>query len=409
MKLLIIKGWAILLAASTALWSAEERHHGNDGDVDLQVRPGETQAAAYDRFVEAKLKHTYPATAARMLGECGGIREGICLDLGCGSGHLDVELAKRSKLTIVGLDIDPGMKPLFEKRIHEAGLDSRVTFAQGDAQKLPFPDQHADLIVSRGMLIFVPDIQQCLREVRRVLKPTGVAFLGGRYLYAPQKYKMTIEKLRTVVAESGVAGVEVIDARGQWVKILGPQSPAAARQFSLGPHMLAYRIVADYGITQGQCLLICRGDGALEQSLQQGLVDITDLQITALYPSEKLAGTARARLQQAQLDRRIACQVGEVQALPFDAECFDVVSSLGSVPFWSDRKAAFRELHRVLRPGGVAMAGGMYRFMPEARRVSTEALRETAARTGIPSIRVFDDLGQWVEIRKPRAERSAPP
>jgi ubiquinone/menaquinone biosynthesis C-methylase UbiE len=401
--------WVSVVGLPTALWSAEEWHHGEDGDVHLEVRPGETQAAAYDRFVEAKLKHTYPATAARMLGECGGIRAGICLDLGCGSGHLDVELAKRSQLTIIGLDIDAGMKPLFEKRIREAGLDKRVTFVQGDAQKLPFPDHYADLIVSRGMLIFVPDIKQCLREVSRVLKPTGVAFLGGRYLYAPQKYKMPFEKLKTIVAESGVAGAEALEARGQWVKIVGPQAPPAARAFGLGPQMLAHRMVADYGITQGHCLLICRSDGGLEQSLQQGLLDVTELQITALYPTAKLAETARTRLAQTKLDRRIVCQVGEVQALPFDAGRFDVVASVASVPFWPDRTAAMRELHRVLRPGGVALAGGMYRFMPDARKVSSDTLRREAARTGIPSVRVYDDLGQWLEIRKPPTARSPQP
>jgi ubiquinone/menaquinone biosynthesis C-methylase UbiE len=375
----------------------------------LQVRPGETQAQAYDRFVEEKLKFTYPATAARMLGECGGLREGICLDLGCGSGHLDVELARRSKFQIIGLDLDPNMQPLFEKRMRAAGLEQRVTFVQGDAQKLPFPDHYADVIVSRGMLIFLPDIPQCLREVSRVLKPTGVAFLGGRYLYAPRKYKMSAEKLKTLVAEAGVAGAEAIDARGQWVKILGPQAPPAAREFGLGPQMLAHRLVADYGITQGRCLLICRGDGALEQSLQHGLLDVTEFQITALYPTEQLAQAARTRLGQAQQDRRIACQVGAVQALPFDAGCFDLVASVGSVPFWPDREAAIREIYRVLRPGGAALVGGMYRFMPESRKVSSETLRHEAARSGIASVRVYDDLGQWLEIRKMSPERSSQP
>ena len=130
--------WATLFAIAAPLPSAEDAHHGDD--LPLQLRPGETQAEAYDRFVEEKLKLTYPATAARMLGECGGIREGICLDLGCGSGHLDVELAKRSKFQIIGLDLDPNMQPLFEKRMREAGLDKRVSYVQGDAQKLPFPN-----------------------------------------------------------------------------------------------------------------------------------------------------------------------------------------------------------------------------------------------------------------------------
>ena len=67
------------------------------------------------------------------------------------------------------------MKPLFDKRILEAGLQKRARFVEGDAQKLPFDDDSADVIVSRGTLTFIPDIGKCLREVDRVLKPTGVA------------------------------------------------------------------------------------------------------------------------------------------------------------------------------------------------------------------------------------------
>jgi len=393
----------VMLPVGTGrLFSAEGHPHAGKAEPHLRVAPGETRAEAYDRFVEEKLKHTYPATAMRMLEECGGIRAGICIDLGCGSGHLDVELAQRSNLTIIGLDIDPDVKPLFEKRIREAGLQKRVSFVLGDAQKLPFPDDYADVIVSRGMLIFVPDIKKCLREVDRVLKPTGVAFLGGRYLYAPQESKVSTEKLKRIVAEAGIRGAEVIEARGRWVKILGPHAPEAAREFRPGPQMLARRFVADYALTKGTCLLICRGDGPLEQALQRGFIDATELQITALYPSEELAGAARARMGRAGLDRPVACRVGQVHALPFADSTFDAVASVGSVPFWEDREKAFCEIHRVLRPGGAALIGGEYRFMPESRRISSESLRQIAARTGIPSIRVYDDMGQWVEIRKAR-------
>jgi hypothetical protein len=38
--------------------------------------------------------------------------------------------------------------------------------------------------------------------------------------------------------------------------------------------------------------------------------------------------------------------------------------------------------------------------MPDFRKVSSETLRDDAAKTGITSIRVYDDMGQWVEIRK---------
>jgi ubiquinone/menaquinone biosynthesis C-methylase UbiE len=358
------------------------------------------KAEAYQWVVENRTARTYPMTAQRMLREIGGIRKGICIDVGCGPGHLDVELAKRSEFTIIGLDIDPDMKPLFEKTIRKVGLQDRVSFVLGDAQKMPFPDDYADVIVSRGTLIFIPDLAKCLREVDRVLKPTGVAFLGGRYLYAPQQHKMTTEKLKQIVKQSGVPGAQVIESRGQWVKIVGPQAPESAQKFQGGPGLLAGRILADYGITEGKCLLIHRGDGGLEQALQQGLVETTDVQITALYAKQEIAETARQRIQKTNLSDRIECRVGDIHELPFEADAFDLVVGVGPVLIWGDRPKAMRELYRVLREGGAALVGGRYLSMPEFRKVSSEALRQSAAETGIPSIRVIDDMGQWVEVRK---------
>ena len=380
----------------------------SESEAGFTIVSGENRAEAYEWVVKHRVGHTYPLTAMRMLRECGGIRKGICIDIGCGSGPLEVELAKRSELTIIGLDIDPDVQPLFEKRIAQAGLQDRVSFVVGDAQQLPFPDDYADLIVSRGTLTFIPDIGKCLREVDRVLKPTGVAFLGGRYLYTPQVHKMSTETLRKIVDEAGVPGARVIDSRGQWVKIVGPQAPEAAQRFQGGPDMLPARILADYRITQGKCLLICRSDGAAEQALQRGLVAMTDLEITALYPSDELAEQAETRIRQANLADRITCKTGDVQALPFEEGSFDLAAGVGPILLWGDRETAMRELYRVLREGGAALIGGKFLHMPDWRKVSSETLRASAANTGIPSIRVYDDMGQWVEILKGVRGRDEP-
>ncbi|MHC4401278.1 MAG: class I SAM-dependent methyltransferase [Planctomycetota bacterium] len=377
----------------------------SESKAGFTITTGKTHAEAFEWVVENRVKHTYPLTAMRMLGEIGGIRDGICIDIGCGTGNLDVELAKRSNFTIIGLDIDPDMKPLFEKRVHEAGLKDRFRFVTGDAQKLPFSDDYADVIVSRGTLTFIPDIGKCLREVDRVLKPTGVAFLGGRYIYTPQSYKISNEKLKKIVSESGVPGAKLVEHRGQWVKIIGPDAPKAAHQFQAGPHMLANRFIADYAITKGKCLLICMNDGGGAQGLQQGFLEITQLQITALYPSEKVAGAAEKRIREAKLTQRITCKVGTLDTLPFEEASFDLIAGAGPMLIWGERQKKMREIYRVLRPGGVAFIGGRYLGMPDFRKVSSEDLRASAAKTGIPAIRVVDDGGQWVEIRKGVQER----
>lgn len=361
---------------------------------------GPHHAEAYQWVVEHRTAHTYAISAVRMLRECGGIRTGVCLDIGCGSGRLDVELAKRSQLKIVGLDIAEDVQPLFEKTVRDAGFADRITFQHGDAQELPFPDDSADLVVSRGTLPFIPDLGKCLREVDRVLKPTGVAILGGRYVFTPQQHKISTEELQKIVQATGIAGASVVEGRGEWVKIVGPQAPEAARTFAGGPDMLAGRIVADYVIVAGKALLIHGGDGGLEQTLQRGLVEWTELEITALYPKEEIAEQARQRLQKERLDHRITCRAGSIEQLPFDADSFDLVAGAGPVLIWTDRPKAMRELYRVLRDGGVALVGGQYRHMPEFRRVSSETLRQDAASTGIQAIRVIDDMGQWVEVRK---------
>ncbi len=372
------------------LWSSSE--------AGFTIVSGRSHAEAFDWVVENRLKHTYPMTAMRILGELGGIRKGVCIDIGCGTGNLDVELAKRSEFKILGLDIDADMQSLFAKRISEAGFQDRASFVEGDAQALPFPDDYADVIVSRGTLTFIPDIAKCLQEVDRVLKPSGVAFLGGRYLYTPQMYKKSTEELREIVRRSGVAGAKVVEERGQWVKIVGPAAPEAARGSGIGPQMLAGRLVADYGITEGRCLLVCGSDGALQQTLQKGLVQSTDLEIVAMYPSKKLADEAAARIRRQELDRRIVCQVGRLDALPFGDGSIDLLVGVGPVLIWGDRQKKIVEIYRVLRPGGAALVGGRYLGMPESRKVSSEVLRADVDATGIPGIRVFEDRGQWVEV-----------
>ncbi len=81
------------------------------------------------------------------------------------------------------------------------------------------------------------------------------------------------------------------------------------------------------------------------------------------------------------------------------------IAVFGALAVWGDREKKMGEVYRVLRPGGAALIGGKYLGMPDFRKVSSEDLRASAAKTGISSIQVSDNMGQWIEIRKGMKDR----
>ncbi len=148
---------------------------------------------------EGKLAPVYPPLARYLAGHFNlGEKEGIGIDLGSGSGALALELARRSKLHWVNADINPHFFAGVLRRADAAGLGHRVSALFADAHALPFRDGYADIVVSRGTLQFWKDQPRAFREIHRVLKPGGVAFVGRGV--APD---LPVEEARKVRAGSG--------------------------------------------------------------------------------------------------------------------------------------------------------------------------------------------------------------
>lgn len=139
-----------------------------------------TDPKKMDKTSKTHFKEVYPLIADQIIRRC-GIKDGICIDIGSGPGSLAVAISKVTDLNIYSLDMEDEMNQIAKKNIIEEELHHRIFPVNGDVHELPFPDDFADLIISRGSLFFWEDKETSFKEIYRVLKPGGWAYIGGGF------------------------------------------------------------------------------------------------------------------------------------------------------------------------------------------------------------------------------------
>ena len=123
------------------------------------------------------------------------------LDIGCGSGALDRLLAKRFGAVnpIVAIDLNPFLLREAAALAAGEGLAAHITFREGNAERLPFPDASVDHAFSVTVLEEC-DADLALREMVRVVKPGGRVGVIVRAIDMPQWWHLDLpEPLRQAV------------------------------------------------------------------------------------------------------------------------------------------------------------------------------------------------------------------
>ena len=106
-----------------------------------------------------------------------------------------------------------------------------------------------------------------------------------------------------------------------------------------------------YGVPEnfnGKLLEVPVGTGVLTMPVY---ADLPNADITCLDYSEKMMASAENKAKVMGLDHIRFIQ-GDVGALPFEGESFDIVLSLNGFHAFPDKEAAYNEIYRVLRKGG---------------------------------------------------------
>jgi demethylmenaquinone methyltransferase/2-methoxy-6-polyprenyl-1,4-benzoquinol methylase len=95
------------------------------------------------------------------------------LDVATGTGDLALALRAAGAGVVVGLDFS---MPMLEEAIRKDGMEpgaGRITWVEGDAMLLPYPDESFDAVTVAFGLRNMPSYPAALREMSRVLCPTG--------------------------------------------------------------------------------------------------------------------------------------------------------------------------------------------------------------------------------------------
>ncbi|MCI0439952.1 MAG: class I SAM-dependent methyltransferase [Chloroflexi bacterium] len=136
----------------------------------VHVEGEEFGSKGYFAAIDVDHKRSYGI--ANDLLDLSRIRGKKLLEIAPGIG-LDTVVYAKHGADVTAVDISPMALDLARKNLDHNGVDAKLEI--GDAENLRFADNSFDFVVARGILMFTPDDQKVVEEIRRVLEPGGEA------------------------------------------------------------------------------------------------------------------------------------------------------------------------------------------------------------------------------------------
>ena len=126
--------------------------------------------------------------------------------MSCGHGGGASWITRTLKpASYTGLDLNPAGIRFCQQRHPVPGLQ----FIQGDAQKLPFPDESLDAVINVEASHCYPDFAGFLEEVHWVLRP------GGHLLYADFRFRDGFAEWEQAISKARLTVLQTKDIRDE--------------------------------------------------------------------------------------------------------------------------------------------------------------------------------------------------
>jgi ubiquinone/menaquinone biosynthesis C-methylase UbiE len=151
----------------------------NDGCHDLwrdSAAADPNQARELARLLELRASNAEQIAVRAAYLDVLGVTAGMhVLDVGCGTGAVTRDVARRVGTTgrVVGLDPSPALLAIAAELVARDGLAATVDLCEGDARAIPSPDTAFVVALAVTTLAHVPDAEHAIPELVRVTRPGG--------------------------------------------------------------------------------------------------------------------------------------------------------------------------------------------------------------------------------------------
>jgi len=156
--------------------------------IKIQRIPG-VLASSYEKATRLVIESYYSQVGDEITSS---FTTGTMLDLGTGPGYLPIEIVKRKPdINIIGIDLSKKLIHMAQANTAKTGFSHQLRFEVGNAANLRFDDEVFDMVISTGMLHSLKDPVKVLKEIYRVLKKGGQA-----WVFDPAKVASDVDRAK---------------------------------------------------------------------------------------------------------------------------------------------------------------------------------------------------------------------